>query len=147
MAKKFLPNIKLGYTWNSYINSVDAVLKSAGLWDGDTWLLLGMTGMAFHFIVEKGLCASSVTVYDWNGEHMEMMDRIGIHTDNYSLGDDRYNTIQYQRDTAIKRIKESIDNGVAVVNWAPSGLLEFGVIYGYDDDDGIFIVKDLTSVR
>jgi hypothetical protein len=144
MTKKILSDMNLGQTWNGYIASAEAVLKSAGLWDEPTWMLMGMTGMAFHFIVEKNACPSSVTIYDWNSEHMTMMDRIGIHTDNYAFGDDRYNTIQYQRDIAVTRIKESIDKGIGVICWAPSGLLEFGVINGYDDKDGVFFLKDMS---
>jgi hypothetical protein len=144
MAKKILSDIILGNTWNGYIACVEAVLKKAGLWDEPIWMLMGITGMAFHFIIEKNACPSSITVYDWNSEHMTMMDRIGIHTDNYAFGDDRYNTIEYQRNIAVSRLKESIDRGVGVVSWAPSGLLEFGVINGYDDDDGVFFLKDMS---
>jgi hypothetical protein len=103
---------------------------------------MGMTGIGFHFIVDKTACASSATVYEWVSEHFSAMDRIGIHSDFYSITDDPgLNTMGMMREDAVKRIKESIDNGIAVVIWAPTYVLEYGIILGYDDDDGVFFVE------
>ncbi len=146
MAKKVLQNINFGMTWTSYIGSSYAALTSAGLWTGEVWKLMGMTGMAFHFIMHENICASSVTVYDWMSEHPTMMDRIGIYSNFYSSWfDSKSSTFELRQKDAIRRIKESIDNGISAVVWAPTRILEFGVLYGYDDDDGIFNVIDCTG--
>jgi hypothetical protein len=147
MAEKVLENVNMGCTtWTSYIAAAEGVLRGAGLWDDDVCMLMGMTGMAFHFIVHNKCCASAVTVYDWVNEHSTMMDRIGIHSDVYQVFyDTRLNTFELKRKDAVQRIKESIDNGKGVVVWTPTKILEFGVIKGYDDEDGVFFVGDCTG--
>jgi hypothetical protein len=146
MGKKVLQNVNFGMTWTSYIGSAYAALTGAGMWTGEVWKLMGMTGMAFHFIMHQNINTSSVTVYDWMSEHPAMMDRIGIHSDFYSSWfDSKSSTFELRQKDAIRRIKESIDNGVCAVVWAPTRILEFGVLYGYDDDDGVFNVIDCAG--
>jgi hypothetical protein len=146
MSGRNLENINNGYTWTSYISSAYGVLSAAGMWKDDVSKLMGMTGMAFHFIVHKTCCPSSVTVYDWVNEHWAMMDRVGVHSDVYQVCfDSRINTYELKQKDAVIRIKESIDRGIGVVVWAPSKILEFGVITGYDDEDRVFFVKDCTG--
>lgn len=143
---KEISNLKMGKSWTSYIAAVAGVLKAGNFYSDDIWKLMGHTGIAFHFIIHKQLCPSSITVYNWAEEHFSMLDRIGVFTtvrcymDNY-----KYNTLKEIQSNAIKEIKESIDNGFGVVIWAPSSILEFGIIYGYDDEDGVFLVKDVTG--
>ena len=83
MSGKNLENIINGCTWTSYMSGVYGVLNAAGMWKDDLYKLMGMTGMAFHFIVHKTCCPSSVTVYDWLAEQTAMMDRVGVHSDSY----------------------------------------------------------------
>ena len=66
------------YYGTSYIQATYGVLKHTGLWNDEIWKMMGHTGMAFHFIVHKQACPSSVTIYDWTNEHLVMMDRIGV---------------------------------------------------------------------
>jgi hypothetical protein len=145
MAKKVLDNITGGNTWTSYISGVYGVLTAAGMWRDEVYKLMGMTGMAFHFIVHENCCPSSVTVYDWVSEHTVMLDRIGVYSDVYQSYNNRSNTYELRHRDAVKRIKESIDRGVGVVVWAPTSILEFGFVKGYDDEDGVFIVGDCTG--
>ncbi len=141
MASKTIDNVKIGMTWTSYMGSVQGVLESSGMWKGETWKLMGMTGIAFHFIVHKQICPSSVTVYEWLQKHYTMMDRIGIFSEAYqNYNDPKFNTFEMSRAEGVKRIKESIDNDRPVVVWAPTEVLEFGIIKGYNDEDGIFQV-------
>ena len=142
MSRKVLDKIGMGQTWTSYIGSVDGVLRGAGLWGEGTFMLMGMTGIAFHFIVARTACPSSATVYDWVNEHFAAMDRIGVHSDFYSVTNDSgLNTFSRMQEDAAERIKGSIDRGIGVVAWAPTYVLEFGIIKGYDDGDGVFIVE------
>ena len=146
MTRKILENINMGKSWTTYIGSVHGVLNGAGLWSDGVELLMGMTGMAFHFIVHKQTCPSSVTVYDWMSEHYLMMDRIGIYSESTHIENSgNLNTFDKARATAVSRIKESIDNGIGVVVWAPTPVLEFGIINGYDDRDEVFFVKDCMN--
>ena len=142
MSQKRLTNIQPGKTWTTYLASVEGALRGAGFWNDETYLLMGMTGMAFHFIVHDKACPSSVTVYNWPEEHFSMMDRIGIHSDIYQVYfDTNLNTFYQTQNDAICRIKESIDREIPVVVWAPTPILEFGLIDGYDDSDRVFFTK------
>lgn len=144
--KKQINNIVMGQTWTTYIGSAYGVMKAAGLWTEDIYLLMGKTGMAFHFIVHENACPSSITVYDWNMTHFTMMDRIGVYTDSICIFNrSRMNTFDRVQEDAIVKIKASIDRGKGVVVWAPSEILEFGIITGYDDSDRIFYFKDCIS--
>jgi pyruvate,orthophosphate dikinase len=100
MAQKKIENVQIGMTWTSYIGSVDGSLRTAGLWDGEVWKLMGMTGIGFHFIMHTQLCPSSVTVYDWVDDHLMAMDRIGIVSEVYSIMNIRMNTFAEQQKLA-----------------------------------------------
>jgi len=146
MAKKIIEGAAMGCTWMSYVAAVEGCLRAAGLWKDETWKLMGLTGMGFHFIVHKELCPSSVTVYDWNGEHLDCMDRMGIVSETFSMMDDGgHNTLRDAQERAVEKIKESIGRGVPVLVWAPTSILEFGLIKGYDDADGVFFVEQCTG--
>lgn len=145
MAVKKLENVKMGYTWTSYIASAEGALRYAGLWEGETWKLMGMTGIGFHFFIHKEVCPSAVTVYDWVSEHLEAMDRIGVHSQVYSAMNSQMNTFVKLREDAIQLIRESILQGRPVLIWAPTQILEFGLITGFDDNDGVFFVQDCTG--
>lgn len=147
MAKKIIEGAVMEHnTWTSYIAAAEGCLRAAGLWEDETWKLLGFSGMGFHFIVHKELCPSSVTVYDWNGEHLDCMDRIGIVSETFSIMEDgRHNTLREARERAAEKIKESIERGVPALVWAPTSCLEFGIIKGYDDADGVFFVEECTG--
>lgn len=143
MSKKALSNIELGMTWTTYIASAYGVLKHLKMWDDEVWKLMGLTGMAFHFIIHDEICPSSVTVYDWTNEHTMMMDRIGVSSEVVCvMNHTSMNTGEQLREIAVKRIKESIDSDKGVIVWAPTSVLEFGIIKGYDDKDGVFYVED-----
>jgi len=139
MGRKVLENVRMGDCWTMYIGAVDGVLRAAGWWSDETYLLMGMTGMAFHFIMHKAACPSSVTVYPWDQEHLTMLDRIGVYSEIF-CGDATMNTFELMQREAIERIKASIDRGMGVVVWAPSPVLEFGIVNGYDDEDGVFFI-------
>ena len=146
MTKKVLEDVNMAEGFrSSYLASVAGILEAADMWNGKPSMLAGLTGLAFHFIVHKKTCPSSVTIYDWQQEHLTMLDRLGIHSEvfqiSYQPGLHTFEPLQAQ---AISRIKASIDRGVGVVVWSPSPLLEFGIITGYDDKDQVFFIQDCT---
>lgn len=145
MTRIILEDVRMGYTWTSYIASVEGCLRKAGFWEGETWKLMGSTGIGFHFIIHNEVCPSSVTVYDWASDHLNAMDRIGIHTEVYTCMDIQMNTFSKIQQDSIEKIKQSIQRGQPVVVWAPTPILEFGIIHGFDDDDGVFFVKDCSG--
>lgn len=146
MARRIIENVRMGPTWTSYIAAAHGILKAAGMYDGEIHHLMGESGIGFHFIVHREACPSSVTVYDWTAEHLLAMDRLGVHTDVYSHpGNGALNTASLLRRDAVDRIRSSVDGGRAVLVWAPTPILEFGIIRGYDDADGVFFVVDCTN--
>lgn len=146
MGKKIIEGADMRGTWTSYVAAAEACLRTADLWKGETWKAMGLSGMGFHFIVHKDLCPSSVTVYDWNYEHLAAMDRMGVHSESFGvMFDARDNTFAAARERAVGRIRESIDRGVPVLAWAPTPIPEFGVIKGYDDGDRVFFAEQCNG--
>jgi len=146
MTQKLVQGTRMADNWTSYMASVEGALRGAGLWDEETYKLMGMTGMGFQFIVHEACCPSSVTVYDWLDEHMTMMDRIGMHSQQ-GLAWMGMNTFALAQRDAVAAIKGSIDRGVAVVVWAPTPIMEFGLVTGYDDEDAVYSVEQCTGQK
>ena len=142
MGKKKLENVHLGMTWTSYASAAYGVLKGAGFYSDELWKFMGDTGAAFHFFVHKSACPSSVTVYDWGRTHVGMLDRIGVATEHVWIENHlTLQTVALFREWAVARIRRAIDDCFGVVIWTPTPLLEFGLINGYDDTDGVFFVE------
>lgn len=133
-------------TWLSYIGSAYGILTHAGFWAGTVPELACITGLAFQFIVHKNLCPSSVTVYDWDRIHWSAMDKIGVYSDHIAMflypG---MNTGKPLLEDAHNRIRESLNAGTGVLTWAPTPILEFGIITGYNDEQKIYHVIDCTN--
>lgn len=135
MTTTLLDEVSLGDTAIPYVAALDGALRSAGLWDDETWMLAGLTGLAFHLVVDPKTCPASPTAYSWTGVHRAAADRIGVTSRCIEcIGDaDAY---PRRRDEALRMIKASLDHGrpavVRTVDWA-----EFAIVTGYDDSDGV----------
>ncbi len=142
MSQKKLDNVSLGMTWTSYAAAAFGVLRGKGWYQNDLWQFMGDTGAAFHFFLHKSACPSSVTVYDWGRAHVGMLDRIGVASEHVWIENHlALNTAALLRETSVQRIRQAIDDGFGVIVWAPTPTLEFGLINGYDDTDGVFLVE------
>lgn len=131
--------------WMSYIGAVQGVLNAANMGPWEYWRLMGETGMAFHLVMHESCCVSSVTMYDWMNTHSTAMSRIGILSEVYQAvpGTPTFDAACRR---ALVHIKESVDNGVGVVLWGvDTG--EFGVVYGYDDEDGVLLTSGCWGSR
>jgi len=134
---------RLTPSWTSYVGAAHGVLKAAGMIDLSMSQMMGMTGIGFHFIVHEECCPSSVTVYDWMSEHQQAMARIGVFAE-LNMAEPGTPTYDAARRHTIHRIRESIDRGVGAILWGvDTG--EFGVAYGYDDDDQVLLVSGVAS--
>ena len=134
---------RLTPSWASYVGAAHGVLKAAGMIDLSMSQMMGMTGIGFHFIVHEECCPSSVTVYDWMSEHQQAMARIGVFAE-LNMAEPGTPTYDAARRHTIHRIRESIDRGVGAILWGvDTG--EFGVAYGYDDDDQVLLVSGVAS--
>ncbi|AIQ29497.1 hypothetical protein P40081_16070 [Paenibacillus sp. FSL P4-0081] len=127
----------------SFTDALYAVLTAAGLFHGPTFMLSGLSGMAFKFSVHEKLFPFSVTAYgQWGKEHGPAIDNLGILT-GHSGGRTRHDSFAVYQQAAIEDVKHSLDRGLACVYWIP----EFGVIHGYDEDDRVFYVQDGSSIE
>lgn len=135
---------RLSGCWTTYVGAAHGVLQAAGLCELDITQMMGMTGMAFHLIVHERCEPASVTVYDWLSEHLMAFDRIGVLSEIH-LAEPGTPTYDAARRRAVENIRASIDRGIGVVLWGvDTG--EFGVVYGYDDGDGVFLVNGVHAL-
>lgn len=136
-------NARLGGSWTTYLGAAHGVLNAAGMSALSLPEMAGMTGLAFHLYAHKSCDASSVTVYEWPSRHQTALERIGVLTETHHY-DPGIRTYEAAKQRAVSNIKASIDRGVGVIAWAiDSG--EFGVIYGYDDEDGVYLVDGVNK--
>ena len=143
MYKKL--NTPLFSAWNTYAVSMMSVLEDCGMWEKeDTFQkFMGITGIVAQFCIDKRCSALPITDYDWLTEHPRFMKRIGVETQIYYAppNDPDYDSKQ---ENAINAVKEAINRNRAAVVWGiDTG--EFGIIDGYDDEDGVFFTKGIGS--
>lgn len=128
-------------SWLSYIGAAYGACRAAGLCDLDFIDAYGQSGMGFHFIVHEACCPSSVTVYDWMGTHAAALDRLGILSEVYvAMPGSRTYEAACRR--AVVNIKAAIDRGMPVVLWGVDSE-DFGLVYGYDDADGVLLISGI----
>ena len=131
--------------WNTYAISMMSVLEDCGMWNKDFTFqkFLGVTGIASQFCMDSRCSALPITDYDWVKENPLFMKRIGVTTDVFFAKATNEAFVSTQV-TAINKIKQSINNNRAVTVWGiDTG--EFGIIYGYDDEDGVFFIKGIGT--
>lgn len=138
---------RLQPNWTSFIGAAEGVLRAAGMIDPtmDRHQLMGLSGRAFHFVLDDELWPGCPTAYDWLHEHTEGLERIGVHVESYfaSHGAPAYDAACRR---AATHISEALDRGVGVVLWGVD-VPEFGVVYGYDDADGVFLVDGVARMN
>jgi hypothetical protein len=131
--------VKRGSSYTNYVASAYGALRAAGMWDDEEWMLAGLTGIAFHLIVDRGTCPSSPTAYDLTRVNTEAMRRIGVSSECVEcLGDMR--SFKGKQGKAVSLAKASLDRGVPAIAWLWDWT-EFALLTGYDDTDGVFFVQ------
>ena len=144
MSCKKLDTVLFG-AWNTYAISMMSVLEDCGMWNKDFTFqkFLGVTGIAARFCMDSRCSALPITDYDWLKENPLFMKRIGVTTDVF-FAKATNECFKQTQSLAVERIKKSIDNNQAVTLWGvDTG--EFGIIYGYDDEDGAFFTKGIGT--
>jgi hypothetical protein len=84
-------------------------------------------------------------MYDWQREHAAAFERVGVLAEVFTARPDAP-TYDAARRRAVTHIKAALDRGVAVVLWGVD-VPEFGVVYGYDDADGVFLVDGVARLN
>lgn len=146
MAYKKL-DTQLFSAWNTYAISMMSVLEDCGMWNKeDTFQkFMGVTGIAAQFAIDTHCSALPITDYDWLTEHPRFLERVGVRTHIYHASPDDL-TYEYKQGQAINAVKEALNQSRAVVVWGiDTG--EFGIIVGFDDEDGVFFTKGIGSIN
>ena len=111
-----IETIELQTTSRSYINCLYAVLKHSKQFSCPDYMLAGMTGVAFKFVISKSIIPSSLDMYDWYKENKRGVDNIGIYNEIHMGNNSNEVFILYQKES-LKKVKNSIDRGMAVIVW------------------------------
>lgn len=144
MAKKSL-EIEVFSAWNTYAISMMSVLEHCGMWNKEYTFqrFLSVTGIAARFCVDANCSSLPVTDYDWMEQHADFIERIGVQTKKYYAAPE-VEEYSARQEEAIKAIKKGIEDNKACVVWGiDTG--EFGIIYGYDDEDKVFFPKGIGN--
>ena len=144
MAKKSL-DIEVFSAWNTYAISMMSVLEHCGMWNKEYTFqrFLSVTGIAARFCVDANCSSLPVTDYDWMEQHADFIERIGVQTKKYYAAPE-VEEYSARQEEAIEAIKKGIEDNKACVVWGiDTG--EFGIIYGYDDEDKVFFPKGIGN--
>ena len=144
MAKKSL-DIEVFSAWNTYAISMMSVLEHCGMWNKEYTFqrFLSVSGIAARFCVDANCSSLPVTDYDWMEQHADFIERIGVQTKKYYAAPE-VEEYSARQEEAIKAIKKGIEDNKACVVWGiDTG--EFGIIYGYDDEDKVFFPKGIGN--
>jgi hypothetical protein len=134
-------------SWTTFVGAAEGVLTAAGLVDPslDTSTLMGLSGRAFHLTMDDTCWPGCATMYDWPREHAAAFERVGVLAEVFQTLSESP-TYDAARRRAVTHIKASLDRGVGVVLWGVDAP-EFGVVYGYDDADGVFLVDGVGRLN
>jgi hypothetical protein len=138
---------RLQGSWMTFVGATMGVLSAAGLLDPrlDMSTLMGLSGRAFHLTLNDTCWPGCPTMYDWPREHAAAFERVGVFAEVFhTLPESPAYDAARQR--AVTHIKASLDRGVAVVLWGVD-VPEFGVVYGYDDADGVFLTDGVARLN
>lgn len=140
MSGCILKNIQVNNESRSYIDCLYSVLTSSGKYAGPKYMLSGMAGFPFIFVVHRDLIAASTELYPLKTTAVNAMERMGFYLETYD-GIKSSPTFSMYQNRAMQRVKESIDRGVAAIAW-DMGITDFIVVFGYDDEDEVFFYRD-----
>ena len=127
----------------SYIDCLYALLTSAGLFQHPKYMLSGMTGMSFKFVVHKRLLPSSLDLYSWQAENWQAVNTLGIYNEVY-VGTPLDSTFPLYQRNMLDKIIRSIDQGRASIGWEIERPI-FCLYTGYNKDDQVLFFSNSTS--
>lgn len=128
--------------WSSHVGALHGVLTAAGMTQLSVTELMGLSGIAFHTMVEHGLGPGGPTIYDWASEGKAALERIGITSQAVFHFADGGPAYEAGLEQSVVDLKAAIDRGVGAVVW---GAGEFGVVYGYDEESRVFLAQGVQQ--
>lgn len=124
----------------SYVDCLYALLTSAGLFHLPKYMLSGMTGMAFKFVIHRRLLPSSLDLYSWQEENWQAVNSLGIYNETYT-GSPMNATFPLYQKNMLHKIISSIDDGKAVIGWEIERPI-FCLYTGYNKDEEILFYRN-----
>ena len=105
--------------------------------------IIASSGFAFRMWVAPDLCPSATSIWDFS-KQPEWVANGGLVCDYTERLWGQENIEEECRKTAIRQIKNAIDNGMAAVVWDISGC-EWGIITGYDEESKILFTLKIDG--
>ena len=105
--------------------------------------IIASSGFAFRMWVAPDLCPSATSIWDFS-KQPEWVANGGLVCDYTERLWGQENIEEERRKTAIRQIKNAIDNGMAAVVWDISGC-EWGIITGYDEESKILFTLKIDG--
>ncbi len=94
--------------------------------------IVASSGFAFRMWIAADLCPSETSIWDF-GRQPEWIQNGGLTVDHINCCWQPENVLNEARNSALPKIKASIDRGIPVVAW-DIGVPEWGLITGYNDE-------------
>lgn len=130
---------------HSYYSSLATIIKYKYGKVDPVWLM-GTSGMAFRIWVNKGLCPSAMSIFDWSQILPQAPAQYGMDYKYISRLWHENDVKDKRQIEAIKAIKEAINNNTPAIVWDIE-LPEWGLITGYDDEKSEFITLSCLQNR
>ncbi|MDE7309454.1 MAG: hypothetical protein K2N61_12490 [Lachnospiraceae bacterium] len=105
--------------------------------------IVATSGFAFRMWVSPDLCPSATSIWAFH-EQKRWVENGGLTCNYIERLWDSDDIEEERRLSAIKLIKQSIDNGIAAIVW-DIGVTEWGLIIGYDDETQKFSTLSITG--
>ncbi len=143
---------KLNVSWNgindptgylfSFAKSLSCVVKNSPYTD-IAEDIIATSGFAFRMWLNTELCPSALSIWDF-GQQPIWLSSGGLESTFVSCCWQPENVLKEARLDTLPKIKTSIENGVPVIAW-DIGVLEWGLITGYDEDKQKFATLSITG--
>jgi len=105
--------------------------------------VMGLTSHAFRISIHKDVTVADSSLFDWGIIFTQGLLNLGFHS-HFLGGPNCVNVPPQLHVEGIRLIKSSLDNGLPAIVWNLF-IPEFGLIFGYDDDNQLFFAKDTRA--
>jgi RNA polymerase sigma factor (sigma-70 family) len=129
----------------SFAGAVYAVLPFIGHNEYSLTEVMGLTSQAFRLTVEEEcIDATGPTMYFWEPRFRDGLLNLGL--DSEHSGDGGAPPTAFMLNKGIVHIRRSIMRGIPVIAW-DLFTTEFGIIYGYDDEEQLLYADDTRAKK
>ncbi|WP_274364136.1 RNA polymerase sigma factor [Paenibacillus thermotolerans] len=107
--------------------------------------VMGLTAQAFRLTAEEErIDATGPAMYFWESKFHDGLLNVGLESEH--TGDGGEPPTPYMLNKSIAHIRRSVTKGMPVAAW-DLGAPEFGIIYGYDDEEQLLYAEDVRGKK